>query len=604
MREYTISDADERIKLYTEEITTRNSDIAVKGTFIVSLFTFIILGSFEWQALVTVLWFFYVLLSGFSAFFALKSFGAKMKYYSEITVIAVMMVTAPIQWFETGGLYGIGNVWLIFVIVYIMFGTSGKLRKIMLYISALETLLIITATYLHPELVYNMTVRERKAASMASVFLVGGYILYVGIKQKIISDEATVKIALMQDDLTAQNEELIAVNDELIDLTEKLRNANETQRHFTASMNHELRSPLNGIEGCLQILQRSGKLDEEDLETVKNAIESTKTISQTVNDLLDFEKLETGKFDIIKRQFDLRELLNNECALFVPQAAAKGLEFRIHVPRSTKISLVGDGVRIQQIMNNLLSNAIKYTKAGKVVMAVTTNDSKLVIRVSDTGQGMSKENLEVLFDPFTRFNMTENVKIQGTGLGMNIVHNLVKEMKGTIEVDSKLGEGTVFHVSIPIMYYDSDITYATKQEENKAENVDDDLGGIRILYADDLKINRMVFRGLLNKCNVEITDLDSGTMAVEVCQDTKFDIIFLDHMMPDMDGVATLDAIHSHSANKDTPIVILTGNSGAEYTTLYEEHGAAGYIEKPLKYERLIETINNICREKTVSEGI
>jgi len=313
-----------------------------------------------------------------------------------------------------------------------------------------------------------------------------------------------------------------------------------------------------------------------------------------VNDLLDFAKLEEGKFDIVKTRFDLRDVLDNVTTIFNPMALAKGLEFQIRIPKNSRVSMVADGVRIQQIMTNLLSNGIKYTREGSVVMTISTTSCNLEFDVVDTGQGMTKEEIEVLFDPFTRFNMKENVKIQGTGLGMNVVSNLIREMRGQIDVESTVNVGTKFHISIPIMYYDSDITFCSPRvQEEKTDAEEFDMSHLRILSVDDMQINRTVIRGLLKPTKAEVIDVGSGRKAVEYCRREKYDVILLDHMMPEMDGIETMLTIHESGLNINTPIIMLTGNTGKEYTDLYAQKGAAGYLEKPVKYENLVATIKN-----------
>ena len=593
---YTLSTSDERIKQYTEEVTVRNSSIAVKGAFVVSVVVLAVLAYFQWNSLNTVISSFYVLFSAFAAFFAEKYFGERVKLVMENLCVFFLILTLIYQWFFAGGFYGIGCIWIIFTIIYSMYGTNGRVRNIALLLIGFEILVIIALNLLYPELVNNsMDEQEKILINIFSILAIGGYIIYVGSRQRINSDEVAIKVTMMQDDLTAQNQELIAVNEELIDLTEQLKAANDTQRHFTASMNHELRVPLNGIEGGLQILLANGNLDEADADTVKNALLSSRTMTQTVNDLLDFAKLEEGKFDIVKKPFDLRDLLDNIITMFTPQAKAKGLGLQIRIPQSTRVSIVADGIRIQQIMNNLISNAIKYTNQGNIVMSISTGSTSLDFKVSDTGQGMTKDQLKVLFDPFTRFNLKENGKIQGTGLGMNIVSNLVREMKGTIDVESRVKEGTAFTVSIPVMYKDCNITYLTPRIKDEAEELTDKLRGLKILNVDDMQINRTVIRGLLKKNEVELIDVESGRKAIDACLNNKYDVILMDHMMPEMDGVQALDVIRTQGMNKRTPVVMLTGNTGQEYIDLYNEHGANGHLMKPVLYDDLVAEICRVC---------
>lgn len=522
--------------------------------------------------------------------FAEKYLGHKMKRWVDNYCVAFFMVTVPIQWYELGGFAGPGGLWMVFAAVYCVYGVRGKAQAYMQLLFAIEANFVMITSLIHPEYVNTLPDRTQIIISYASILMTGAYVQVI---QSLHSREYVrdrKQLEKLREDITSQYNEALAMNDELANTTQRLEIANKTQRSFTASMNHELRSPLNGIEGCLQILLMDETLSDEARETVRNALTASKTINQTVNDLLDFAKLEENKFEIVNRPFDLRDILDNISTIFRPQAQAKDLQFAIQIQKESRVSLVADSVRIQQVMTNLISNGIKYTKEGTITMKVSTERGHLKFSVEDTGQGMDEESIKVLFDPFTRFNLEENNKIQGTGLGMNIASNLVREMGGTINVESTVGVGSVFHVDIPIMFYDSEITFSSLRTVESINRETLDLSHLHILCVDDTEINRTVFKGLLKKTGVRITMADSGKKAVNLCKMQKFDYIFLDHQMPEMDGIDTMEAIRKLNDGMfaNVPIIMFTGNVGEEYRRLYKEKGANGYLEKPIMFEELI----------------
>lgn len=533
----------------------------------------------------------------FDNFFAERLFGNKFKKIVDVYCVSFMLLTMPIQWFGTGGFGGVGALWSIFTLVYCFYGINGFTKIIFAIAQTVEMTVLVIVNYLHPEYVSNLEDSKRCIIVYASMVGVGGFIQCILLIQDMEFMKDKEKLETLQEDITAHYEESVAMNDELINTTEKLEMAIKTQKSFTASMNHELRSPLNGIEGCLQILYMDESLSDDLRETVKNALTASKTINETVNDLLDFSKLEEGKFEIIKKAFDLRDILDNITTIFNPQASAKNIDFIIKIPKETRVNLVADSTRIQQVIANLVSNGIKYTSKGSVLLSIETERGLLKFDVKDTGQGMSEENIKVLFDPFTRFNLEDNVKIQGTGLGMNIVSNLIKEMKGKIEVESKLGLGTKFHVEIPILFYDSEIIYTSPRLKDDNNYSRLDLSAIKVLCVDDTEINRTVFKGLLKKTGAYIVMAESGSSAISLCEEQSFDIIFLDHQMPNMDGIETYKSIRNIDRPycKDVPIVMFTGNAREEDKKLYADIGAAGHLTKPIMYEELIDCFRKNC---------
>lgn len=534
----------------------------------------------------------------------------KEGYYSRTVIGIVFILMQPAIWFYSGGYSGAGPVWFVFCAVYLCAGLTIKqfLRVIPLYIVTLIGTIFVSLKY--PEIIKSEEAHISKMNTIATICISALFLSLVILLQRYISEMDRKKIAELQSDLsdsneelaasneelTASNEELIASNEELMEVTDKLQEAMDKQKMFSASMTHELRSPLNGIEGSLQMMLMSGTLDEDNRLSVENALNACRNITRNVNDMLDFAKLSEGKFEIVSREFDLRTVIKNVRYLFEEQVRAKGLEFVINAPAVMKCSLLGDDVRISQILTNLISNSVKYTKEGSVVCDFDVKDNNLYFTVKDTGIGMSKESIEVLFDPFTRFDLKVNSGIQGTGLGMNIVYNLIKAMNGEINVHSELGKGTTFEVYIPVTINDESVVYADEfsvQKETKF--ITADFSNVNILCVDDTKINLIVFNGLLKDTNAKVDTAEGYNEAMEVVATKKYDLIFVDHFMPNKDGIEFYrDLRNGDGINKATPVVMLTGNTSDDYTKLYQNEGFDGWLTKPIAQNELVESIKRL----------
>lgn len=421
--------------------------------------------------------------------------------------------------------------------------------------------------------------------------------------------EMELKNIKLMDELSAHNEELNASNQSLFDMNEKLNSMNEqleealeeieksaeAQKMFTSSMNHELRAPLNGIIGNIQIMQMNDKLSDEDKETLNQCMAMSKSLLSIVNDLLDFAKMDAGEFEILPAAFDLHDVMKSTSGMFKNVAESKGLELKIDIADDTICGLYGDDFRIQQVINNIVSNAVKYTDEGEVTIRASYMDEKLTFVISDTGQGISEESIEDLFKPFKRIAEFKNKKIQGTGLGMTIVMKLISQMQGTIDVQSTIGKGTTFTVVIPSKVTDADNTWGNEKKEVSTNNQNVELRnleGTKILYVDDTKINLKIIGKLLSDTNVAVVGTTEPLEGLEKAKEEKFDIIILDHQMPNISGPELFDMIKNESdVNRDTPVIIFTGNAGVGVAEKYKEMGFAGYLSKPVLKDKLLELI-------------
>jgi len=399
------------------------------------------------------------------------------------------------------------------------------------------------------------------------------------------------KIVGMSGDLERQCNELEASNEELKLSLDKVEKMHAAQKLFTASMNHELRSPLNGIIGNLQLLMDDDDITEKQLEYVKNAFFSSQHMLEIVNELLDFAKLEMSRISLKNEKFSLLELLNNIQFLAEVQTKAKGLAFEVIKDKSVQDYYVGDKTRVSQIIYNLVSNAIKYTEKGCITLSVSYIDCNLIISCADTGQGISDENIDRLFDPYVRINEANNSHITGTGLGLSVVKKIIEVMNGEITVSSKVNEGSNFTVKLPLGVALNDEN-SLPVEESDVDDTPFEFNKICCLCVDDSKVNVNVMVSILNQMGIQAEDASCGKEGIEKANAKKYDVIFMDHMMPEMDGIETIQYIRKNcKINAKTPFIMLTGNTDDSYGELYRNNGINEWLFKPVVKEQIKDKI-------------
>lgn len=369
--------------------------------------------------------------------------------------------------------------------------------------------------------------------------------------------------------------------------------ASKSQAKFLANMSHEIRTPINAVLGMNEMILREEK--DPQIRSYAEDIQSAgKTLLSLINDILDLSKIESGKMEIVPVDYDVSSLLNDCYNLVVKRARDKGLLLEYDCNLSVPRRLFGDEVRIRQIIINFLTNAIKYTDAGKVNLSLDyrrEEDQKiiLIIRVKDTGQGITPEDQKKIFDSFQRVKEKQNRNIEGTGLGLSITKQLLDLMQGTVEVESVYGQGSTFTVEIP-----QEIVIDEPLGENLYSQDQDEMPVVeqevvvypdcRTLIVDDVSMNLRVMEGLLKRTKIKIDTAISGKECLNrVCQ-RKYDIIFLDHMMPDLDGIETLQRMHTleGNLNQDTPVIMLTANAISGAREEYLQAGFTDYLTKPV----------------------
>ena len=389
---------------------------------------------------------------------------------------------------------------------------------------------------------------------------------------------------------------LQAMSGDLLLFAQDAQRANRAKSAFLANMSHEIRSPINAILGMDEmILRESG--EREVLDYAEDIESAGKTLLSIINDILDLSKIEEGKMEILPVQYDLSSLVNDLVNMTRRRAEDKGLRFVVQVDENTPHLLVGDEIRIRQCALNILTNAAKYTERGTVTLQIgyeKLNDEKIMLKlsVSDTGIGMKQEDMDRLFAPFARIEEKRNRNIEGTGLGMSITKQLLLMMGSSLEVQSVYGEGSTFAFAVeqPVAKWEPIGAFAGRYSAGAQRKAYRELfhaPDARILVVDDTPVNLSVIRGLLKRTRMQIDTAESGAEALRKAEDTAYDVIFIDHMMPEMDGVETLHRLRALPGAKTVPCVALTANAISGAREMYLELGFSDYLSKPVDGEKL-----------------
>jgi len=377
----------------------------------------------------------------------------------------------------------------------------------------------------------------------------------------------------------------------------KADKANETKSRFLANMSHEIRTPMNAIIGMAELALRENMTStaKEYISTVKQA--STNLLS-IINDILDFSKIESGRLEIIPTEYMFSSLINDVVNIINMRITDSKLRFEINIDSNIPNALLGDEIRIRQVLLNILSNAVKYTKKGFVSFSVSgeiTEDTVfLTIEVADSGIGIKKENLEKLFEDFVRLDFTANKEVEGAGLGLAITKNLVTAMGGDIKVHSEYGKGSTFIVKLPqkIRSHEPFGTIKTTEElGSESVTIKFNAPKAKILIVDDIDTNLKVAEGLMQPYKMEIDLCQSGFAAIEAVKENLYDLVFMDHMMPEMDGIEATKLIREMNSENpryaNLPIIALTANAVSGTREMFLSNGFNDFLSKPIDIVKL-----------------
>lgn len=374
--------------------------------------------------------------------------------------------------------------------------------------------------------------------------------------------------------------------------------SNRARSEFLSSVSHELRTPINAVLGLDEMILR--ETDQSEIQGyAKDIQDAGNTLLELVNDILDLSKVEAGKTELHPAEYDVKQMITDVSKMIALRAENKGLTYRMQVDPTLPSVLYGDVMRIRQVILNLLTNAVKYTLKGSVTLEITYSRLSaeaidMEVQVIDTGIGVKEEDIGALFHPYERVHEEDHKSIEGTGLGLSIVKKFLNLMASEPEVESTYGEGSNFHFHLrqPVVDWTGIGFMGTMEQKTVRPGKFHEhfrAPEAEILMVDDHESNVKLIRGFLRRNGVQIQGANSGEMAIELACSHHYDLILMDHRMPGMDGIETLERLKGMEANqcKDTPVIALTANQVSDALEYYQERGFANYLIKPLEAERV-----------------
>lgn len=369
--------------------------------------------------------------------------------------------------------------------------------------------------------------------------------------------------------------------------------ANHAKSEFLSSMSHELRTPLNAIVCFSELLESKEGLDSESKDFAKDIVSASHNLLDLVNGVLDISKIEAGKMELINKEYNSQELFNSLSTMVIPRIGDKPIDFKTVIASDIPPVLKGDTGKLKQIILNLLTNAVKYTDKGFIKYRVEcindfkNNKTKLIITITDTGRGIKKEDIDRLFKKFERLEEDRNTSIEGTGLGLAITEGLAELMGGKITVISDYGKGSTFKFVV----IQDIVNVEIKEKSSNTISFDyNTFEGKKALIVDDSKLNLKVAENVLKNFLVTTESVTSGLECLSCVNSKKYDIIFMDIMMPNMSGVEVLRKLRENGVN--TPVIALTADAIEGQEEKYMSEGFDGYISKPINKEKLSYVLN------------
>lgn len=462
------------------------------------------------------------------------------------------------------------------------------------------------------EVILDTIYEKGKVSNMPVDYTLEGKTINLSLTTSYIHSEGEKSVVVVMEDVTELNE--LRDAQKALDKIKKLNHeyeiakneairANEAKSLFLSNMSHEIRTPINAVLGMNEMILRECT-DEQLLSYAANIQSSGKTLLFLINDILDMSKIESGKMEIVEVEYSLANLMMDLWNVIFLRAQEKGLTLKFSLDETTPQTLYGDDVRIKQIVTNLLTNAVKYTPQGGMEMCVAYEKTgeeqlNLIISVKDTGMGIKEEDMGKLFENFQRLDEEKNRNIEGTGLGMNITMSLLKLMDGDMKVESEYQKGSVFTVTIPQKIISQEPAgsfeeiRSSREQGHKKKQQGFEAPDARVLVVDDNDMNRIVFQSLLKRTKMNIVAADSGKRCLELVKEEHFHIIFMDHMMPEMDGIETFHEMQKlpDSKNADTPVIVLTANALSGAREAYLQEGFVDFLTKPIDGDLLEQTI-------------
>lgn len=508
----------------------------------------------------------------------------------KLIVLGIVFLVLPMIFFFGGGIESGGTLWFLFAFMYIGLVMSGRWRVVMLTLLCMLLVFCYMVEYYYPEYILQHTKNMFYKDSLLSFIMVGIVCVVMVIFQNHIYEEE---------------------NDRVKKEAERAEQLNRSQNRFFSSMSHEIRTPINSILGLNELILREPHVSEEIAKDAAGIQGAGKMLLALINDILDFSKMEAGSMDIVPVDYQVGNMISEIVNMIWLRAKDKGLNLDVSIDPHVPSVLYGDEVRIKQVLINLLNNAVKYTQKGTVGLHIESeveSDKEVLLRisVSDTGMGIKKESIPYLFDAFKRVDEKKNRHIEGTGLGLSIVKQLVDLMGGRISVDSVYGTGTTFTVVVRQGVSDEKEigelnihNYGTAKKNTYESSFT--APEARVLIVDDNEMNLEVEKKLLMGTKMQIDTATSVKDALKMTLKKRYDVILMDHLMPETDGIEGLHEIRNQEGglNNSIPVVVLTANAGSENRKAYSMAGFDGYLVKPVSGAALEEQlIKYISEEK------
>ncbi len=532
----------------------------------------------------------------------LANYKSKVGTASVLVCFFMDILTFPIIFFTGGGINCGMASWFTIGLLFIFMLLDGIDFFFMLLIDIACIITCFLMQYYSPWMVTPIDMGITRYVDviyslLSTTIAVGAIIKFqTGVYNKLFKKAEANNDELLESTIEAKREQQIA------------QIATETKSNFLANMSHEIRTPINVIVGMDEMILRetNNQAVAEYAMDIKNA---SSTLLSLINDILDITKIESGKMDIVLGEYDFISFMQDIVNGTKVRIKEKELELKIDVSPEVPRTMIGDDIRIKQVLNNILTNAIKYTHEGSVKLKVDcrrhhSGQAELTFYVTDTGIGIKEEDISRLFEAFERLEVSRNRNIEGAGLGMAITQNLLKMMNSNLNIKSKYGEGSTFSFTIlqdivnpePIGDFEQEMRHMLANYEYSASFT---APNASILVVDDNALNRKVFISLLKECKARICEASSGKECLQLVQNQHFDIIFLDHMMPSMDGVETFIAMKSLENNKCrlTPVIALTANAIAGAKEKYLSYGFKGFLAKPIIPAQLEKVIRETLPE-------
>lgn len=506
-----------------------------------------------------------------------------------IVFVVINIILFPLLFLTNGGVFSGMPIWLAFGLIYPWLVSEGAMCIVMFVINTVVTIACFCFQYFCPEYFIIPSAEDlTKWVVMDSVqvAIIVAAVLGMAIKYQVYVFDRQQKKMLEQE---KQLRNAMSISDK----------SNAAKTDFLVRMSHEIRTPINAVLGMDEMILRECN-DETILSYAANIQSAGQLLLAVINDVLDFSKIESGMLELFPAEYSIQQMMNDCYNMIIMRAEKKNLMLEIHNNPNMPSRLIGDEIRVRQMIINLLTNAVKYTSAGKITMTLgfqRTSENAIILKVSvrDTGMGISPEDQQTLFNDFYRVDETNTRNIEGTGLGLSITKRLVDKMDGKIGVESELGVGSNFWFEIPqAIAQDTPTGYFVPNRSN-SDGIGRDYHekfqapAARVLVVDDVKLNIDVLKGLLKSTRVRVDAAYSGRECLGLVQKNSYDLIFMDHVMPEMDGIQTFNYMQKlvECPNHNVPVIALTANAMAGAKETYTELGFADYLAKPVQSDKL-----------------